>query len=78
LAAQRWRGRSRLAHSNLENFLELVWHAGNEVEEAKYLAALRQGFNDLGYVEGKTYVLASFDHLVDAGEDKYSRTFASS
>ena len=31
----------------------VLWHAGNEEEEAPYLAALRRGFSDLGYVEGK-------------------------
>jgi putative ABC transport system substrate-binding protein len=32
----------------------VLWHAGNAEEEAIYLGALRQGFNALGYVEGKT------------------------
>jgi putative ABC transport system substrate-binding protein len=35
----------------------VLWHAGNEEEEAPYLAALRRGFSDLGYVEGQRYVL---------------------
>lgn len=35
----------------------VLWHAGSEQEEAIYLEALRQGFRDLGYVEGKTFVL---------------------
>jgi putative ABC transport system substrate-binding protein len=35
----------------------VLWHAGNEEEEAPYLAALRRGFSDLGYVEGQGYVL---------------------
>ncbi len=34
-----------------------MWHAGNEQEEAVYLAALRQGFTEIGYVEGKHFVL---------------------
>jgi putative ABC transport system substrate-binding protein len=35
----------------------VLWHAGNEQEEAIYLGALRQGFNEIGYVEGKHFVL---------------------
>jgi putative tryptophan/tyrosine transport system substrate-binding protein len=35
----------------------VLWHAANEQEEAKYLAALRQGFSEIGYVEGKDFVL---------------------
>jgi putative tryptophan/tyrosine transport system substrate-binding protein len=34
-----------------------LWHAGSEQEEAIYLGALRQGFRDLGYIEGKTLIL---------------------
>ena len=35
----------------------VLWHAGSEQEEAVYLGALRQGFRDLGHVEGKSFVL---------------------
>src|SRR6266581_2544692 len=35
----------------------VLWHAGNEQEEAVYLGALRQGFAEIGYVEGKNFVL---------------------
>lgn len=35
----------------------VLWHAGSEQEEAIYLAALRRGFRDLGYVEGQNIVL---------------------
>jgi ABC-type uncharacterized transport system substrate-binding protein len=35
----------------------VLWHAGNEQEEAPYLGAFRQGLNDLGYVESKNFVL---------------------
>jgi putative ABC transport system substrate-binding protein len=37
----------------------VLWHAGNEQEEAIYLGALRKGLNDLGYVEGKTIELVN-------------------
>jgi putative ABC transport system substrate-binding protein len=35
----------------------VLWHAGSEEEEAPYLRALRQGFTDLGYVEGRNIIL---------------------
>jgi ABC-type uncharacterized transport system substrate-binding protein len=35
----------------------VLWHAGSEEEEAIYLTALRQGFRDVGYIEGRTFVL---------------------
>ena len=35
----------------------VLWHGANEEEEAIYLAALRQGLLDFGYVEGRNIVL---------------------
>jgi putative tryptophan/tyrosine transport system substrate-binding protein len=35
----------------------VLWHAGNEQEEAPYLGALRQGFSDFGYAEPMNMVL---------------------
>ena len=35
----------------------VLWHAGNEQEEAPYLGAFRQGLSDLGYAESKNVVL---------------------
>jgi putative tryptophan/tyrosine transport system substrate-binding protein len=35
----------------------VLWHAGNAEEEEVYLTALRKGFRDLGYVEGKNIQL---------------------
>jgi putative ABC transport system substrate-binding protein len=35
----------------------VLWHGANAEEEAIYLAALRQGLLDFGYVEGKNIVL---------------------
>jgi ABC-type uncharacterized transport system substrate-binding protein len=35
----------------------VLWHAGNEQEEAVYLESLRNGFKDLGYVEGSNFTL---------------------
>ena len=35
----------------------ILWHAANEEEEAVYLAAVRRGLSDFGYVEGKNIIL---------------------
>ena len=35
----------------------VLWHAGSEKEEAVFLGAVRQGFEDLGYVEGQNIKL---------------------
>jgi putative tryptophan/tyrosine transport system substrate-binding protein len=35
----------------------VLWHAGSPAEEAIFLAALRQGLADLGYVEGKNILV---------------------
>src|SRR6201987_196712 len=35
----------------------VLWHGANAEQEAIYLAALRQGLNDFGYVEGQNIAL---------------------
>ena len=47
----------RAEHARRIPRVGVLWHAGSPEEEAIYLAALRAGFNDLGYVEGKTVTL---------------------
>ena len=37
----------------------ILWHAGNEREEAIFLNAIRQGLTDLGYAEGRDIVLVN-------------------
>src|SRR5215469_17094373 len=37
----------------------VLWHGGNEQEEAMNLGALRKGLNELGYVEGKNIELVN-------------------
>ena len=37
----------------------VLWHAANEEEEEVYLSALRRGFSDLGYVEGRNIALVN-------------------
>jgi putative tryptophan/tyrosine transport system substrate-binding protein len=53
---------SLLAHAQQSGKIPrigVLWHAGNEKEEAIPLGALRKGLNDLGYVEGKNIELAN-------------------
>jgi putative ABC transport system substrate-binding protein len=47
----------------------VLWHAGNEQEEAIYLGALRQGLNDLGYIEGKNIEL--LNRFADEHYDRF-------
>src|SRR6266568_3827209 len=47
----------------------VLWHAGNEKEEAIYLGALRQGLNDLGYAEGKNIEL--LNRFADEHYDRF-------
>jgi putative ABC transport system substrate-binding protein len=35
----------------------VLWHAANEEEEAEFLSAVRDGFRNLGYIEGKNILL---------------------
>lgn len=37
----------------------ILWHAGDEREEQIFLGAVREGFTDLGYVEGRNIVFAN-------------------
>ena len=34
----------------------ILWHAGSKEEENQYFGWLRQGFTDLGYIEGKNII----------------------
>src|SRR6516225_12035819 len=40
-------------------WIGVLWHAGNEQQEALFLGALRKGLNELGYVEGKNIELVN-------------------
>jgi putative ABC transport system substrate-binding protein len=52
----------------------VLWHAGNEQEEAMYLGALRKGLNDLGYVEGKNIEL--MNRFADEHYDRFDALVA--
>jgi putative ABC transport system substrate-binding protein len=41
----------------------VLWHAGSEQEEAIFLGALRQGFRDRGYIEGKNIIIETASQL---------------
>jgi hypothetical protein len=48
----------------------VLWHAGSAEKEEVYLSALRKGFSDLGYIEGK------LDNRFPAEEPERCRTLA--
>jgi putative ABC transport system substrate-binding protein len=52
----------------------VLWHAGNEQEEAMNLGALRKGLNDLGYVEGKNIEL--MNRFADEHYDRFDALVA--
>jgi putative tryptophan/tyrosine transport system substrate-binding protein len=47
----------------------VLWHGGNEQEEAMNLSALRKGLNELGYVEGKNIQL--INRFADEHYDRF-------
>jgi putative ABC transport system substrate-binding protein len=56
-AAFAWPVASRAQQSKKIPRVGVLWHAGSAEEEEVYLTALRQGFSNLGYVEGKNLQL---------------------
>jgi putative ABC transport system substrate-binding protein len=56
-SAAAWPLATRAQQSKPIPRIGVLWHAGNEQEEALYLGALRQGFSEIGYVEGKDFSL---------------------
>jgi putative tryptophan/tyrosine transport system substrate-binding protein len=51
----------------------VLWHAGSAEEEGVYYETVRQGFRDLGYVEGQTIIL---EHRFPNEEPERFRTMA--
>lgn len=51
----------------------VLWHAASAEEEGPYFEAVRQGFRDLGYVEGHTIIL---DHRFPNEEPERFRSMA--
>jgi putative ABC transport system substrate-binding protein len=52
----------------------VLWHAGNEQEEAMNLGGLRRGLNELGYVEGKNIEL--MNRFADEHYDRFDTLVA--
>ena len=52
-----WPLAARAQRLNTIPRIGVLWHAGSAEEEEVYLAALRTGFRDLGYIEGKNIEL---------------------
>jgi putative tryptophan/tyrosine transport system substrate-binding protein len=57
--AATWPLASRAQQTRKIPVVGVLWHAGNEEEEAVYLGALRKGLLDLGYVDGHNITLVN-------------------
>jgi len=55
--AATWPLASRAQQPRKMHRIGVLWHGANAEEEVIYLAALRQGLRDSGYVEGENVVL---------------------
>ena len=58
-SAAAWPLAARAQQSKSIPRIGVLWHAGNEQQEALFLGALRKGLNELGYVEGKNIELVN-------------------
>jgi putative tryptophan/tyrosine transport system substrate-binding protein len=58
-AAVGWPLKSFAQQANRIPKVGVLWHAGNEREEALFLGALREGFAKLGYMEGRNIELVN-------------------
>src|SRR4051812_7496109 len=56
-AAAAWPPAARAQSIGKIRKIGVLWHAASAAEEAIYLAALRRGLADFGYVEGKNIVV---------------------
>jgi putative ABC transport system substrate-binding protein len=58
-AAGSWPLKTRAQSAKRIIRIGVLWHAGNEREEAPFLAAFRQGLRELGYTEGQHFILVN-------------------
>jgi putative ABC transport system substrate-binding protein len=58
-AAAAWPLAARAQQATKIPRIGVLWHAGNEQQEAMFLGALRKGLNELGYFEGKNIELVN-------------------
>ena len=54
--AAAWPFAAQAQHPQKIPRIGILWHAGSKEEEAPYFGWLRQGFTDLGYIEGKNII----------------------
>jgi putative tryptophan/tyrosine transport system substrate-binding protein len=57
VSAVAWSFAARAQQQTRSPRIGVLWHGGNEQEEAMNLSALRKGLNELGFVEGKNIEL---------------------
>jgi putative tryptophan/tyrosine transport system substrate-binding protein len=72
--AAAWPLVARAQQSGKISRVGVLWHAGNEQEEAIFLDALRKGLSDLGYAEGKNIEL--INRFADEHYDRFDRLAA--
>src|ERR1700757_3752480 len=68
-AALAWPFTARAQQQTRIPRIGVLWHGENEQDEATNLGALRQGLNELGYVEGKNIEL--INRFADEHYDRF-------
>jgi putative tryptophan/tyrosine transport system substrate-binding protein len=69
VSAVAWSFAARAQQQTRSPRIGVLWHGGNEQEEAMNLSALRKGLNELGYVEGKNIEL--INRFADEHYDRF-------
>ena len=64
-----WTFAARAQQQTRSSRIGVLWHGGNEQEEAMNLSALRKGLNELGYVDGKNIEL--INRFADEHYDRF-------
>ena len=64
-----WTFAARAQQQTRISRIGVLWHGGNEQEEAMNLSALRKGLNELGYVDGKNIEL--INRFADEHYDRF-------
>ena len=69
VSAVAWSFAARAQQQTRISRIGVLWHGGNEQEEAMNLSALRKGLNELGYVDGKNIEL--INRFADEHYDRF-------
>src|SRR6516164_749957 len=69
VSAVAWSFAARAQQQTRSSRIGVLWHGGNEQEEAMNLSALRKGLNELGYVDGKNIEL--INRFADEHYDRF-------